>query len=151
MRRAKKHFEDTMSGTPLAQNIGIISAYKQNPNLRDILVRAKLPIPSARPVSPGRCRTVTNPTTKNTHLIKRRNITMKHCNCVYKIYCRRCKIIYVGETKNSLSARLSTHKNNIRRERKSNTFLVRHFMAHGLQNLRIFIICFLPDEDRILG
>ena len=136
MRRAKKHFEVTMSGTPLAQNIGIISAYKRNPNLRDILVRAKLPIPTARPVSPGRCRTVTNPTTKNTFLIKR-NITMRHCNCVYKIYCRRCKIIYIGETRNSLSARLSTHRYNVRTERKSNTFLVRHFMAHGLHNMRL--------------
>ena len=136
IRRAKKHFEDTMTGTSLAHNMEIIPAYKRNPNLRDILVRAKLPLPSARPVSPGRCRTATNPTTKNTHLIQR-NITMKHCNCIYKINCRRCKKIYVGETRNSLSARLSSHKYNIRTGKKPNTYLVQHFTAHGLQNLQL--------------
>ena len=118
----------------LAQNIEIISAYKWNPNLRDILVRVKLPSPSAQPGSPGRCRTVTNPTTKIPYFLKK-SITMKHCNCVYKIHFRHCKIIYVGETRNSLSARLSAHSYNICTGRKSNTFLVKHFMAHGLQNL----------------
>ena len=137
IRRAKKHFEDTMSGTSLAQNIEIIPAYKRNPNLRDMLVRAKLPLPSARPVSPGRCRTVTNPTTKNTYLTQR-NITLKHCNCIYKIECGRCKKVYVGETRNSLSARLSTHKYNIRTGKKPNTFLEQHFAAHGLQNLKLY-------------
>ena len=47
-------------------------------------------------------------------------------------------IAYVGETRNSLSARLSSHKYNISTGRKSDTFLVRHFRSHGLQNLRLF-------------
>ena len=64
IRRAKKHFEDTMTGTSLAQNMEIIPAYKRNPNLRDILVRAKLPRPSVRPGSPGRCRTAQIPLPK---------------------------------------------------------------------------------------
>ena len=134
MRCAKKHFETIMADTPLAKNLEIISAYKRNANLRDMLVRAKLPSPSKQPSLPGHCRTATNRTTKNTFLLKK-NITIKHSNCVYKIHCRRCKTIYIGETRNSLSARLSVHRYNIRTERKSDTFLVKHFMAHGLHNL----------------
>ena len=125
-----------MAGTSLARDTRIISSHKRNPNLRDCLVRAKLPSRSAPPLSPGRCITATNPTTKTTCFLKR-NITMKHKNCVYKIYCRRCKIAYVGETRNSLEARLSSHKYNVRTGRKSDTLLVKHFMLHGLRNLRL--------------
>ena len=126
-----------MAGTSLAQNTEIISSYKRNPNLRDFLVRAKLPSRSTPPLSRGRCITATNPTTKTTYLLNR-NITLNHKNCVYKIYCRRCRIAYVGETRNSLSARLSSHKYNISTGRKSDTFPVQHFRTHGLRNLRFF-------------
>ena len=125
-----------MAGTSLARDTRIISSYKRNPNLRDFLVRARLPPRSTPPSSPGRCRTATNPTTKATYFLKR-NITMRHKNCVYKIHCRRCRITYVGETRNSLAARLSSHKYNVRTGRKSDTLLVKHFLLHGLRNLRL--------------
>ena len=77
MKNTRKNFEEIMAGTSLARDTRIISSYKRNPNLRDFLVRARLPPRSAPPSSPGRCRTATNPTTKATYFLKR-NITMRH-------------------------------------------------------------------------
>ena len=136
MKETRRNFEEIMAGTSLGRDTRIISSYKRNPNLRDFLVRARLSSRSVPPSSPGRCRTATNPATRATCFLKR-NITRRHKNCVYKIYCRRCKIAYVGETRNSLAARLSSHRYNVRTGRKSDTLLVKHFLWHGLRNLRL--------------
>ena len=41
-------------------------------------------------------KTATNPTSKKTY-------TLRHTNCVYLIKCTRCGILYVGETRNTLT------------------------------------------------
>lgn len=139
LKTIKSNYNRLMTGTQL-EHFKIISAHRRNPNLKDLLVRAKLPQPRKPPRSPGRNRTATNPTTKHTFPVPR-DITLKHTNCVYMIECRSCGKTYVGETRNTLSSRLSTHRYNIKNNKKSDTYLTQH--SH--KNLRLQGLQHNPD------
>ncbi|KAK2863636.1 hypothetical protein Q5P01_003169 [Channa striata] len=58
-------------------------------------------------------------------------------NCVYLIFCLKCGIQYVGETKNSIRTRMWQHRYNIKNNKEANTPLVNHFILHGMQALRV--------------
>lgn len=56
---------------------------------------------------------------------------------VYLIYCIRCGVKCVGETRNSLATRMVQHRYNIRHRRETSTLLVGHFMLHGMDSVRV--------------
>ena len=68
-------------------------------------------------------------------------LCVKTKNCVYLIYCSKCTMKYVGETKNSIQTRLIQHKYNIRQLKKTDTHFIFHFnfyfIQHKVESLRV--------------
>lgn len=126
----------------LLPNHHVISAYRRNPNLKDYLVRAKLP--SLKPTSKPNAMTgvfkkrefVKNQRTNMVFKIQQ-GFSPRTTNVVYLIYCSVCKIQYVGETRNSMALRMTQHRYNITNQKNTKTPLVRHFIRHGLQAVRM--------------
>lgn len=133
-RRFKRNFETCRRRDNLLPGHRLISAFKKNPNLQDLLVRARLPSLKLRQKTPTGPKTVTNHR-NGVKFLFQRHLTLSSINCVYLIQCKQCKLQYVGETGNSLRTRLHAHRHNISKGRKRETTLVRHFQSHGLTNL----------------
>ena len=106
-----------------------VVAFRRSPNLRDLLVTAKLPSNSANPqLSFGsfRCgkNCATCPyiphgltsytffSTGETRPIKY-NLTCETKNLIYLIQCNRCNLQYIGETKRRLKDRFNEHRRTI--------------------------------------
>ena len=107
-----------------------VVAYRRSPNLRDLLVRAKLKNPSTasqpnhsfgtfRCNSKHGCLTCphidnerTNYTFNNTGEVReiKQQMTCKSTNLIYMIECKRCKKQYIGETKRTLRERFTEHR-----------------------------------------
>lgn len=132
-RVVKTNLEETLSQATWAKHLRVKSAYKKNRNLKDILVRAKLHPPGERKEPPFNEVAKNQKTGTTTNLPK--HIPLAQTNCVYIIQCKWCPQLYVGETQNSLGARLANHKYNITNGHKTQTYLVQHFQKHGFQNL----------------
>ena len=107
-----------------------VVAYRRSPNLRDLLLRAKLnnPANTAQPNhSPGTfrynskhgCLTCpliddgrTSYTFSNTGEVRevKQQMTCKSTNLTYMIECKRCGKQYIGETKRTLRERFTEHR-----------------------------------------
>lgn len=125
----------------LIPNSNIISAYRRHKNLKDWLVRAELPSlhwekPLKKQKHFEKPQFITNNTNKTIFKISQ-DFNLKTKNCVYIISCEKCRLQYIGETKNSLHTRLTQHLHNIKNKKEMNTLLVKHFIQHGVQYLRI--------------
>lgn len=135
-RRLKRNFKDIVDVLQPLPEHRLVSAFKKNPNLQDLLVRARLPslkLAPKRLIGPV---AVTNHRTKVRFFVQR-GLNLSSSNCVCLILCKRCHKQYVGETGNSLRTRLHAHRHNIKRGRKTDTALVQHFQSHGLPHLRM--------------
>lgn len=53
------------------------------------------------------------------------------------MFCVQCGAKYVGETKNTLSTRMMQHRYNIRNKKEVDTPLVKHFLLHGIDSVRM--------------
>lgn len=142
-KRLKNNFEFFQSSlkNKCILDLQVISAYRRNPNLRDFLVKAKLP--SLKFIKPHGLNKhfatlvyVRNCKTDMVYVIRQR-FTIRTKNCVYLIYCDGCSMKYVGETRNSLSTRMVQHRYNLRHGKENNTPLIRHFLLHGLDSLKV--------------
>ena len=108
----------------------------------DLLVKARLPSlqRSVRKVvlQPQfvKLRFVKNLREKNVFRI-RQVFTTHTKNCVYLLFCSKCGVKYVGETRNTLSVRMFQHRHNIRNHKETDTPLVQHFLLHGLEAMRV--------------
>lgn len=137
----KGNFNQFIVGSELIPGSQVISAYRRNPNLRDLLIRAKLP-----------SWTIEDHGFMTKHFTKlefvrnakdgtifriRQSFSPKSKNCVYILFCSKCGKKYVGETKNSLCMRMVQHRYNIRNHKKVDTPLVDHFITHGMDSVRI--------------
>lgn len=136
----KDNFENILAQSNLVPNLGTISAYRRNKNLKDWLISAKLPsITGTKIRKPPEDFTKINFIRSNRdqslHKI-RQNISFKTSNCIYIVICKKCDKKYVGETKNEISLRIQQHKNNIRKQKKLDTLLVQHFIEHGLKEIK---------------
>lgn len=140
-KRLKTNFEQILGQHGIFGNHKVISAYRRNKNLRDYLVRARL-----SPAQQKKTRNSSIPFVKLAYVKNRttsrmyklsQNFSPRTSNCVYVIFCTRCNIQYIGETKNSISTRMWQHKYNITHNKEGHTPLVRHFIHHGLQSLKI--------------
>ena len=145
-RAIKRNFENR--GGDLLQDFKIISAYRKNTNLKDYLVHSKLKpynqVARAKPNYFSPQQTVKNRTNKNI-ISLRQNITYNTRNCVYLITCQVCGLQYVGETSNSIADRIKQHKYTINNEKDTHLLIVRHFMTHGMDAVKV---CGLEFNDR---
>ena len=131
-----------LSKTELVPNRSVISAYRRNCNLADLLVRAKLPMlggPGRPPsLQPQFTKLKYAKNSKDKTIVKiKQEFTTRTQNLVYLIFCSKCGFKYVGETRNSLSTRMVQHFYNVRNHKKVDTPLVKHFLSHGLRSMRV--------------
>lgn len=119
----------------------VISAYRRNPNLRDLLVFAKLPSSQTEKFQKftkqfSNLKFIWN--CKEKLILKiTQSFSTKSVNCIYVLFCVKCDLKYVGETRNSLFTRFTQHRYNIRHKKEQNTLVVQHFLFHGVDSLRI--------------
>lgn len=139
--KIKNNFSTFIGNTEILPSHRVISAFKRNKNLKDFLVQAKLPNlirekPQKLEAQFSKLKFIKNKTEKTIFSIKQ-NFTTRSKNCVYVIFCSKCGIKYVGETKNTLSTRMMQHRYNIKNKKETETPLVRHFLDHGLEAVRM--------------
>lgn len=137
----KNNFMKMTNRDNLIPNSEVISAYRRNKNLKDWLVRAKLPsFDWTKPLKAQKyfykLKFIQN---NSNHTIMKigQNFTLKSKNCVYIIFCLHCDMKYVGETRNCLNIRLSQHLHNIKNKKELNTLFVQHFIGHGMAAVRM--------------
>lgn len=140
-KKLKENFDSLMINTGVLPNRTVISAYRRNKNLKDYLVRARLT--SQQFLKPtvlfGTFCSLTfvKNRVKKTIFPVRQRFTPQSTNCVYLIFCVKCGIQYVGETKNSISLRMTQHRYNIKNRGERQTPLVEHFISHSYKSLRV--------------
>lgn len=120
------------------QNIRVISAYRRNRNLGDILVHSRL-------ATDTKHHTLHTALKFHKYLFNKfsglgtpiwQRLDLKATNVVYVMQCGLCKMFYVGETRNSMGARLKQHLYHIGKG-LGKTLLYRHFLEHSVDNLTI--------------
>lgn len=140
-KKWKNNFQECLGRFEVIPGSRVISAFRRNPNLRDLLVRAKLPpLTQTKPQAMNgqfcKMRFISN--SKDGTLIEIKQVfSTRSKNCVYMIFCVKCGAKYIGETRNMLSVRMAQHKYNIKNKRDTHTPLVRHFLFHGLGSVRV--------------
>lgn len=139
----KSNYQTMIQNLGLLQNHQVLSAYRRNSNLKDLLVRAKLPsIQQKRKIRNLisnnfiKLKFVHNHNNKTIFKIQQQ-FSPQSSNCIYIIFCVRCGIQYIGETGQSISARMTQHRYNIRHKKHTDTLIVKHFISHGWMNLRV--------------
>lgn len=140
-RKMKNNYETFIRDTGVLKEHQVISAYRKNKNLGDHLVRAKLgPIHQVKRTTKMEAFSaltyVKNRTNRIIYKINQK-FTPQTQNCVYVIFCSRCGKQYVGETKNSIRTRMWQHRYMIKNKKGMDTPLIKHFILHGVQALRV--------------
>ena len=134
-RRVREHFKWFQDVTALLPRHGIIAAYRKNRNLRDLLVRAKMPPRTERGSNRRSEFYLYRPWARNPHtgavFATQRHSGPATSNCVYLIRCLTCGVQYVGETGNTLLTRFTQHRYNVRHGKETHLPLVEHFVLHG--------------------
>lgn len=152
-QQLKLNFKEHIGDTKLLEDSEVISAYKKNQNLKDILVRAKLEsLQPKEKVPRWFCyrKFVQNKRDQTFFKIVQKS-NWKTKNCIYMIFCQRCAMQYIGETKNSLALRMTQHKYNICNKKDRQIPVVEHFILHGWEALRAMVIQSNPawtDKER---
>ena len=141
--RIKNNFFQYITSQGLLSKYSLISAFKKNPNYKQLLVRAVLPTvkpfikPNALDETFVRLNLIKSKTTGLIYQLTQ-SFSPNTSNCIYLIYCKQCGLQYVGQTGSSLRIRYTQHRYNFRRGRKLETPLARHFaMLHGPSAARI--------------
>lgn len=139
-RKWKDNFDKMLLNSGVIPNSGTVSAYRRNKNLKDWLVRAKLPSIEHFKLqkAPKKFLKLKYIRSNREQLLYKihQNISFKTINCIYMIFCGKCNKKYVGETKNEILLRIQQHKTNIRNRKKLDTPLVKHFLEHGIDKLK---------------
>lgn len=138
----KNNYRHTQQQRPTLQNHRVIAAHRRNCSLHDILVHSKFTA-NSRTQPTLHQNLYQNPHSK-TGLPSLGTYSLTSQNIVYIITCTICNNHYVGETDNTILARLQKHLRNIREGRLS-THLVNHFQTHSTNNL---IITGVENNDR---
>nr|XP_049605251.1 uncharacterized protein LOC125985971 isoform X1 [Syngnathus scovelli]XP_049605252.1 uncharacterized protein LOC125985971 isoform X1 [Syngnathus scovelli]XP_049605253.1 uncharacterized protein LOC125985971 isoform X1 [Syngnathus scovelli]XP_049605254.1 uncharacterized protein LOC125985971 isoform X1 [Syngnathus scovelli]XP_049605255.1 uncharacterized protein LOC125985971 isoform X1 [Syngnathus scovelli]XP_049617684.1 uncharacterized protein LOC125992623 [Syngnathus scovelli]XP_049617685.1 u len=136
-RKIKQNLEASAL-TDLKAKHKVVSAFKRNPNLKDLLVSTKMKSGSSR--AARRSIGVITDSQKKEHFFTQTGKALSTRNAVYCMSCRLCGVMYVGRTRNDVRSRLHAHRYSITHNQKRNTHVVRHFRLHGLRNLRIRIL-----------
>lgn len=140
-RKIKDNFRTIMEDSGILRKHQVISAQRRHKNLKDFLVRAKLKKldqvhTEKKPEYFSHLQYIRNQSNKKIFKISQ-HFAPQTTNCIYVIFCDMCGKQYIGETKNSMATRMWQHRYNITNKKETTTPLVRHFLFHGLQNLRM--------------
>ena len=137
----------------------IVYSHKRSSNLKDLLVRAKLPTltptfqtPTCKAVHRvckycpllDRSGSFIHPQTGRKHRTKY-NVSCQSNNLVYLLECVQCHILYVGQTKNAIMKRVYQHLRDIKLKCPTST-VARHQNAHQsvpLAPLKVHILDFV--------
>ena len=139
-RVIKSNYATIMEQSGLLPDFRVMAAYRRHKNLGNYLVRAKLP-----PIQTFGARSEP-PYFRRLNYIRNRDNTVFQIkqkfdpmtvNCIYVLFCATCGIQYVGETKNSISARVGQHKFTVVRRMGPVTPLIQHFRLHGWDAARV--------------
>lgn len=139
--KIKRNFNTIVQNSGTLKKYKIISAFRRNKNLGDLLVHSRLKSQQERTKTTA-CpeykykKWVSNKITNEVFPISP-NLNYNSKNCIYLIYCIKCQAHYVGETGNSIATRITQHRYNIRRAKETNTHIVQHFKRHGLKSMRV--------------
>ena len=151
------HLKEVFSEPPM-------TAYRRQNNLRDILIKAKVPpapnrYPQRQNKGMSRCGKdcTTCPYVKTGKTVKvnhketwhlNKNLTCETHNCVYLLECKKCDKRYIGETGRMLKARFSDHRGYINNQVIGVT-TGDHFNlpGHSLANLQVTILEQVKKED----
>ena len=143
---------DRSSSTRQIHSLGLQVGYRRPKNLRDMLVKSKLPSSGdtlthyngAPPkCDNSRCRYCQKLNTDG-HIVAsvtgkkyrtRHNVSCNSNNLVYCISCTRCGKQYVGQTKNSLKQRFQGHFY-LKAHDAEKTEVSRHFNGNGHQGIK---------------
>lgn len=139
-RLTKNNFQKFLKNTRVLQKHKTIAAYRRNHNLKDLLVKSKLPSFKPKNTLDNKFfkpkQWVVNRTTGHLYRLTY-TVTHQVLNCVYLISCKKCTAQYVGQTKNTILTRLYQHLYNIRNKKETQTHIVKHFLQHGLDSLEV--------------
>ena len=132
------------SATRALVDHSIVYSKRRPPNLKDLLVRAKLPHTGNKTnheceyEDPSDCLVCPllnksgsfyhHKQDTNYHVMK--NICCTSSNLVYLIECQTCHMCYIGETKRTVSVRTREHLNDIRKQKFDTSTVARHFSIH---------------------
>ena len=138
----------------------VLAAFRRQKNLKDLLVRARLPqlLQPKEPNSnvclrPNTCRYCPKLNTEGRILCSASgrtcmsgyNVCCTSSNLIYCITCKQCGIQYVGQTKNELKIRLLAHFLKISKN-DAESEIARHFNSPhhmGLDDVEISIVDFV--------
>lgn len=142
--KLKENFNQILGDLPIFEKHRLIAAFRKNPNLRDLLVRATLPHMTKHTRLLKRTRIIRT-TTKGKSFELPQLLPHNTQNCIYLLRCNSCQILYVGETRNPLTTRLTNHRQTIRNHPTNQTHLIQHFRRHGIINLHATILEHNPN------
>ena len=149
MIKHNQYMKDVFPEPPLIAN-------KRNKNIKDLLVRAKLPVfESGRPkrlvtgmkkcgkscpICPfiNETKTITG---NNFNWKIGKQVTCETNNIIYLIHCDKCQKRYIGESERSLKDRISEHKGYIKNKHLDKA-TGSHFneRGHNIENMKVCII-----------
>ncbi len=153
------------SATKVLADKRVICGHRRPKNLKDHLVRAKLPV-----IKQDKCKTAPNSQTRNKcsnlkcnycPLINKtgeitstktnrkysckKNVTCRSSNLIYCIHCKVCKKQYVGQTGDPIIKRFQGHFTSIRSKDLSND-IGRHYNLEdhtGTKDIEIYVLDFI--------
>ena len=143
------------------QNLDIKPVFRRPKNLKDLLVRSKVPNPNEckgvvtkrRCTNPLKCRycpkidksgSITSTTYGRSYKTKV-NVDCQSSNLIYAITCSRCSKQYVGQTGRRIMDRFQGHFGTISRK-EINTLITDHFNNadhKGIEDIRIQVLDFI--------
>ncbi len=131
----RRMLQHSSAGSELLEHRFLI-AHKRPKNLRDILVRAKLPNNKPNKTTNCKCQTcqhwiktttITSTVTGESFPVDK-SMSCKTENCIYLIQCKICQLQYVGESSRAISKRYTEHKSRINHYNEDDvTDLYTHF------------------------
>ena len=137
----RKHFDILLSSKRCREVFKHppIVAYRRTSNLRDILVKAKLPAitttnNTSLPPGSFRCGQdcATCPCITGVTRQIKSHITCNTKYLIYMIQCNRCSLQYIGETKRRLKDRFNEHRRSVDKTNTKSkpTTVAKHFLSH---------------------
>lgn len=142
-------------------------AYKRPPNIKDKLIRAKVPDKtSQRPkrMLPGMQKCLNCPicpyvqtgktvksTSNNFTVDINTSVTCKSKNIIYCISCPKCRVQYVGESDRTLQERFSEHRGYVN-NRHLNKATGEHFNlpGHSVADMKVTILEKIYSQDEMI-
>ncbi len=145
---------------------GFKTGLRRTPNLRDLLVRAKLNSSkkASTPKAPTRLHTCGRATCRYCNRINHSgkllspfdksvwntliNVNCNSNNLIYAIQCKQCSLLYVGQTSNAIKNRFNNHFYDI--TKKPTTFVSKHYNLTNhsrLDDVEIFILDFIKTPS----